>query len=144
MTEERVNQLLEDIEDKSEFDDTSDEEPNVNIFGQGLADNISRMPGINVNNQYNLNNEPPSKAEKSKFQHSYLSSIQSIRTIEKEKLNKALQDRMNRLAIMDHNFKVMMNKRFLSQPKNQVSKEKPRLVQNDTKVMRYGVISFTK
>lgn len=26
---------------------------------------------------------------------------------------------MNRLAIMDHNFKVMMNKRFLSQPRNQ-------------------------
>ena len=68
------------------------------------------------------------RTEKTKFQHSYLSSIQSIRTIEKEKLNKALQDRMNRLAIMDQNFKVMMNKRFLSQPKNLVSKDKPRLV----------------
>jgi hypothetical protein len=28
---------------------------------------------------------------------------------------------MNRLAIMDHNFKVMMNKRFLSQPKKEQS-----------------------
>ena len=97
------------IEDHSEFDYSSGDEQEVYIFGTGLADKISRLPGYGSEEDAKPDEKP------SKFHPSYLSSIQSIRTIEKEKLNKALQDRMNRLAIMDHNFKVMMNKRFLSQ-----------------------------
>ena len=114
-TSEKFNEFLDQIDDRSEYEDSSDDEDkNVNIFGQGLADKISRMPDL-----------PPDSGEGnytenlavSKFQPSYLSSIQSIRTIGKEKLNKALQDRMNRLAIMDQNFKIVMNKRFLSLPR---------------------------
>ena len=112
---DKVNEFLEQIDGNYEYDDMSeDKDREVNIFGQGLADRISRLPGFEDHENLQKSNED----NKSKFQCSYLSSIQSIRTIEKDKLNKALHDRMNRLAIMDRNFKIMMNKRFLSQPRS--------------------------
>ena len=110
----KVNDLLDQIDDNYEYDDASeDKDREVNIFGQGLADRITRLPGFEDQENIQKNFED----NRGKFQCSYLSSIQSIRTIEKDKLNKALHDRMNRLAIMDRNFKIMMNKRYLSQPR---------------------------
>lgn len=110
LTVEKINEFLAQVE--ASINDDSEEEE-VNIFGRGLADKVSRLPRF----QHDEDSQKESK-NKSMFQPSYLSSIQSIRGIEKDKLNRALQDRMNRLAIMDHNFKVAMNKRILSQPKN--------------------------
>lgn len=136
ITINKIDEFLNGVDSKSDLDYLSDEndEKEVNIFGQSLADKVSRMPGIAANNEYNTNPEfgDQRAMEKAKFQYSYLSSIQSIRTIAKDKLNKALQDRMNRLAIMDNNFKVMMNKRFLSQPKNQSNVSRPKLIQEET------------
>lgn len=80
---------------------SSDSEDN-NIFGKGLADQIARIPNMDEDEQ--TDKPKPS----SKYKHSYLSSIQSIRGIEKEKLNEALQNQVNKLTIINDKFQRIL------------------------------------
>lgn len=89
----------------------SSEEEEVNIFGKGLADKIARFPGVH-------NMEEPADKPASKYKQSYLSSIQSIRTIEKEKFNQVLQSRVNKLTALDKKFKQILKNEMKCQKSN--------------------------
>jgi len=88
------------LEKESKFQ-SSESDEDTNIFGKGLADNIARLPGV----PYGEKNEK----KESKFKHSYLSTIQSIRGMEKDKLNEMLQQQVNKLTILDQKFKKILN-----------------------------------
>ena len=71
--------MLNEIEDKSDLNSSTDSgERNTNVFRLGLADKITKIPNDYADSEYGQ-----VKQEKgSKFKMSYLSNIQSIRTIE--------------------------------------------------------------
>ncbi|CAI2381054.1 unnamed protein product [Moneuplotes crassus] len=81
----------------------SDSEEENHIFGKGIADRIARLPGVSYDDEKLLGGKPNSR-----YKHSYLSSIQSIRGIEKEKLNEALQKQVNKLTIINEKFKQII------------------------------------
>lgn len=86
----------------------SEDEDDTNIFGKGLADKIARLPGIPYE-------DGEQQKPKSKYKHSYLSSIQSIRTIEKEKINQVLQEEVNKLSALDRKFKQILESKVNNQ-----------------------------
>jgi hypothetical protein len=103
-----VNEYLQEFEHDSDMNSSEEE---VNIFGKGLADKIARFPGVH-------NIQEPSDKPASKYKQSYLSSIQSIRTIEKEKFNQVLQNRVNKLTALDKKFKQILHNKINDQKSN--------------------------
>jgi hypothetical protein len=103
-----VNEYLQELENNSDMNSSGDEQE-VNIFGKGLADKIARFPGVPSNEEEML--EKP----QSKYKQSYLSSIQSIRTDEKEKFNQVLQNQVNKLTALDMKFKKILSNKIKTQ-----------------------------
>jgi hypothetical protein len=103
-----VNEYLQELENNIDMN-SSDDEQEVNIFGKGLADKIARFPGVPFNEK-KMQEKPQSK-----YKQSYLSSIQSIRTDEKEKFNQVLQNQVNKLTALDRKFKQILSNKIKTQ-----------------------------
>ncbi|CAI2383641.1 unnamed protein product [Moneuplotes crassus] len=97
------DEIMKMINKNDKRGSSSESDQENNIFGKGLADKIARLPGISYEEETQQEIKPQSK-----YKHSYLSSIQSIRGIEKERLNEALQNQVNKLTLINERFKQII------------------------------------